>query len=816
MSIYPSPNYTQPLSIFNRANYGDDGTTITKAYLDANYLKYPVAQAGTETLNTAIVNGTLTANSSTTLNGAVSIPNNDMFVRNIRIGYGTGTGVNNVIVGDNCGINSTTGAFNVFLGSNSGLLNTTGTKNTFLGSFSGRSNTSGGFNTAVGQDAGNNNVSGNRNTFLGREAGLRCLGSDNICIGNESDCSGNLNFSMAIGSGVKTTTSNTIVLGTSSQTTQIAGPVSLNSNNNLTMTAGTGSIQQPIVVGDTSTKNNFRLSDFAYNGNNASGTAVKFDFYDNFAGRGLSIMPDAGQGNFGSTTRLNDCVLFSRVQNSGAITISNWNDNLRNGLRVFTTDSSNCGLTLQCGQNLTNDWTEFRMSYTRTGGVNTTTTTFNNVINFNPTGGGALPLAVTGARRQLIGLGTLSFTDISGNNSTNGSFTSAIWTDSSLVSGLGRGMFLDCSINGGDIIFRTNDTSGVKSTSLALNGDLNTTYNRVYQEIQPTWNKVNGFYELAKDCYPSLNPISSGVASVSTWTTRTTSIDLEYYSVAWSAELGIFVAVSQSGSGGTGIDRVITSPDGITWTQRNSFAQNWRYVMWAPELKLFVSLCVSGTTTQRVMTSPDGINWTLRTTPNDNNWRQVCWSPELNLLVAVADTGTDRVMTSPDGITWTSVNQGNAIGWNGICWSAELGIFVAVGNSGTGTRVMTSPNGTTWTLRTSAADNTWRSVVWASEIGLFVAIASSGVNNRVMTSTNGINWTIRTTNSNGWREICWSPELKLFCAVSDDGTSNRVMTSPDGINWTLRTTPNDNNWRQVCWSPELNLLVAVADTGTLS
>ncbi|MGA1048188.1 MAG: hypothetical protein ACO3UU_09270, partial [Minisyncoccia bacterium] len=240
---------------------------------------------------------------------------------------------------------------------------------------------------------------------------------------------------------------------------------------------------------------------------------------------------------------------------------------------------------------------------------------------------------------------------------------------------------------------------------------------------------------------------------------------------------------------------------------------NWRYIIWVPELKLFVATGISGTTSQRVMTSPDGINWTLRTTPNDNNWRAVCWSAELNLLVSVADSGTERVMTSPDGINWTSRNQVNTNGWTGICWSGELGIFVAVGNSGTGTRVMTSPDGITWTLRTTAADNTWRNVVWASEIGLFVAISSSGVNNRVMTSPNGINWTIRTTNSNGWREICWSPELKLFCAVADSGTNNLVMTSPDGINWTTRTT-NSNIWLGICWSPELGIFCSCAASGT--
>ncbi len=80
---------------------------------------------------------------------------------------------------------------------------------------------------------------------------------------------------------------------------------------------------------------------------------------------------------------------------------------------------------------------------------------------------------------------------------------------------------------------------------------------------------------------------------------------------------------------------------------------SWRFVCWSPALTLFVAVAYTGTG-NRVMTSPDGITWTIRTSAADNNWRSVCWSPALTLFVAVADSGTgNRVMTSPDGITWT-------------------------------------------------------------------------------------------------------------------------------------------------------------------
>ena len=301
--------------------------------------------------------------------------------------------------------------------------------------------------------------------------------------------------------------------------------------------------------------------------------------------------------------------------------------------------------------------------------------------------------------------------------------------------------------------------------------------------------------------------------AVSNWTLRTSAADNQWNSVTWSPELGLFVAVSGTGTG----NRVMTSPDGINWTLRSTPADNnWFSVTWSPELGLFVVVARSGTG-NRVMTSPDGINWTLRNTPADYSWQSVTWSPELGLFVVVSgSTGgaSFSVMTSPDGINWT-LRSAPDLGWYSVTWSPELGLFVAVSTSGTGNRVMTSPDGINWTLRNTPADNTWRSVTWSPELGLFVAVSDTGTGNRVMTSPDGINWTLRSTPAdNNWVSVTWSPELGLFVAVSTTGTGNRVMTSPDGISWTLRSTPADNQWRSVAWSPELGLFVAVALSGT--
>ncbi|TGM34765.1 hypothetical protein EHQ80_14050, partial [Leptospira biflexa] len=48
------------------------------------------------------------------------------------------------------------------------------------------------------------------------------------------------------------------------------------------------------------------------------------------------------------------------------------------------------------------------------------------------------------------------------------------------------------------------------------------------------------------------------------WTSRTSAVDNDWRSICWSLQLGIYVAVSSSGTG----NRVMTSPDGINWTAR--------------------------------------------------------------------------------------------------------------------------------------------------------------------------------------------------------------------------------------------------------
>ncbi len=234
----------------------------------------------------------------------------------------------------------------------------------------------------------------------------------------------------------------------------------------------------------------------------------------------------------------------------------------------------------------------------------------------------------------------------------------------------------------------------------------------------------------------------------------------------WSPTLRIFCSVA------TGYTE--TSSDGITWSAvaTPNAGQQARGICWSPQLGIFCVVFQSGTG-NRVMTSPDGVNWTMRNTPANNSWNSVCWSAELNLLCAVAYSGTGSlIMTSPDGITWTGRTAPASNGWYSITWSPTLRLFCAVGTSGSGNRVMTSPDGITWTLRSTAGlDNQWRSIVWCPELKVFNVCGGELplTLKYSMYSRDGINWYGYNVPDGGrWTSICWSGELGIFVSVSFD------------------------------------------------
>ena len=228
-----------------------------------------------------------------------------------------------------------------------------------------------------------------------------------------------------------------------------------------------------------------------------------------------------------------------------------------------------------------------------------------------------------------------------------------------------------------------------------------------------------------------------------TWTAATTPPAGTMQCCRWVSELGLFVAVGSSG-------RVRTSPDGDVWTARTAVPADvchYSGIAWSADLGLLVAVSGPSGGSTGVMTSPDGITWTARTPAESNTWRSVAWSPDLQQFVAVANSGTSRVMYSADGINWTATSNGvNAtMGWSDVVWVPELGLWVAVAGGGfQDEATMTSPDGVNWTPREGAfvfgtSRMTCNRIVWIPELHMLVGIAT-GSTVRMMISFDAVEW----------------------------------------------------------------------------
>ena len=402
--------------------------------------------------------------------------------------------------------------------------------------------------------------------------------------------------------------------------------------------------------------------------------------------------------------------------------------------------------------------------------------------------------------------------DLSVNTINGAAYGSGGGGASSIVYSTGGSAIVNSSIVS-DMIPSTTNTFNLGSTTKFWNNAyINNVRlsNRGYQEISGdiSWSAVNGYYGLAKDAYPGLNPLSSGVKAVQTWTVRTPNTGTGNHTVGmcWSPQRGIFVAVARTGDSSSMIQ---TSSDGINWTSRTNTTDNskWEDVCWSPELGLFVAVGFTGT--WRIISSFDGINWPSDRRVVINATSQmfaVCWSAELGIFLACGDRVNSIVMYSSNAINWSSLVVASSNEINSVCWSPEVKLFVGVGNN----TIMTSSNGTSWNLISNVSFN-WSSVCWSSTLGMFVAIAFTAI---VAYSYNGLNWTTRaiTSTFTNMNSICWSPQLELFVCA---GYYTRIITSNDGINWISSSPVFSENIVVICWSPEVGIFVGRGWNGYL-
>lgn len=300
-------------------------------------------------------------------------------------------------------------------------------------------------------------------------------------------------------------------------------------------------------------------------------------------------------------------------------------------------------------------------------------------------------------------------------------------------------------------------------------------------------------------------PAASATPIGQDWVEQTPALAREWDGIAYGN--GLFAAVSANTFNGSATtSAIMTSPDGITWTERTnpSPTRYFRDITYGNGM--FVAVGTAG----QSLWSTDGITWNASTLANiTKNYYAVSFGA--GTFVAVGGNG-GAIATSTNGVTWTEPVSSTITTSNlrGVAYGN--GTWVAVGSDVGTPQVLTSPDGGTWTGQTAASALTWYDLAFAQ--GLFVAVATGGAN-PVMTSTDGITWTSRTAPASPqWRGVAYGNGTWVAVAGTLDGASvGATMRSSDGITWTQTTPASTSNWRDVTFGG--STFVAVAADGSV-
>ena len=310
------------------------------------------------------------------------------------------------------------------------------------------------------------------------------------------------------------------------------------------------------------------------------------------------------------------------------------------------------------------------------------------------------------------------------------------------------------------------------------------------------------------------------------WTGRVSNpSDSNWTSITWGNNL--FCAVANSGE-----QRVMISYDGIIWTGIVSDPpyNNWTSVTWGNNI--FCAVSNQGNV-NRIMTSPDGVSWISQTSIY-NSWNYIFWGKNIFFALSDSQSNGKNIMFSSThygkeisnisdiskSYWYTQYLSDNVENLTSITWGNN--IFCAIGTS----YAITSSNGNTWNKYYLGNTNTYNNLCYVNNTFLARVVNS---NSLIRSTNNGVDW-ISYTLSDMLSEPNWnssSPMIakNMFFIAFDNFTNNfnlgvqltnRIMYSFNGIDFSLCITPNTNmSISSIAWSDNLNIFVAGAN-GTQS
>jgi hypothetical protein len=328
--------------------------------------------------------------------------------------------------------------------------------------------------------------------------------------------------------------------------------------------------------------------------------------------------------------------------------------------------------------------------------------------------------------------------------------------------------------------------------------------------------------------------LSGSALAQSVWTKCNSPTAGALRSVAWTGNqfvIGLAVTV-----GNPDTHKILTSPDGNVWTNRNiDSSENTSIFSITSGGGVIVAVGAG------ILTSLDGITWTKRfvDSTNTTGLHSVTWTG--NQFVAVGTTeglrvDTVLVVASNDGISWKRRPIEKLGGLYTVTWTGSQ--LVAMGSTSPASRngdtnfAATSPDGQTWTYTViprpifaigeqatqggaefiAYTGSQLVAVGWVTEpVGIqppFMFYSSY----YILTSPDGQVWSqnqsVWDTLYNRLNSVIWTGSQLV--AAGEYGT---IITSPDYTNWTKAGSGTIKNLWSIAKSD--NLLVAVGDSGTI-
>jgi len=300
------------------------------------------------------------------------------------------------------------------------------------------------------------------------------------------------------------------------------------------------------------------------------------------------------------------------------------------------------------------------------------------------------------------------------------------------------------------------------------------------------WTEVgSASYELSSIAWSGSTYVAVGEngtirtsADLATWSSPNSGTTVWLDDVIWGG--GQFVAV--------GDNVILTSPDGITWTERcNCTGPSFASVAWSGSR--YVAANYSNNAPGSY-SSTDGIIWTQ----NADHWLSlIAWSDTLNLFVGIS--GYDSY-TSADGLTWTQAGHIPATSWiiESLVWDGTQ--FLVTSEPGF---VATSTDAQEWTVRSIASD--LQGVIWTGSE--FIAVGSYGI---IMRSPDGITWIYEELRWTGVDSNLYNGGYLLDIAMGSGtdmvaGSQSMIFRSPDGGNpWSFESLGATTSANGVAWS----------------